>query len=52
MFQNASALAFTPLLFGFKKNQAPSVLNRKTARTIFIFAGVLQVGAQWCLYLA
>lgn len=52
MFQNAGALALAPLLFGFKKSRPPAILNRKSAWTIFTFAGVLQVGAQWCLFAA
>jgi len=52
MFQNASALAFAPLLFKFETKGTVSVLNPKTAWTVFTFAGMLQVGAQWSLFAA
>jgi len=52
MFQNASALAFAPLLFMLQKKRPPAIKNRKAAWTIFTFAGVLQVGAQWSLFTA
>ncbi|MDF1593596.1 MAG: DMT family transporter [Desulfobacterales bacterium] len=52
MFQNASALALAPLLSVFSKKQPPAISNRKAAWAIFIFAGILQVGAQWSLFAA